>query len=671
MLKTFVRQHVKTFLCLIASALWCVSSSASTLIVTTAADSGAGSLRGQIAAAAAGDVIQFDPALDGQIIVLATQLNITRELKIEGPGAARITISGGNRTRIFFATAPLTLSGLNLKNGLGNGGALQVLRARASVAGCTFTDNAAPNGQGGAVYNPSSPIEFSQCTFSGNTASLGFGGAFSGSPNAAVTMTDCVFSKNSADWGGAIFASAQLTLVRCVFTDNSIPTDGIGGAVYNGRPTLISGCVFTGNSTGNGGAGGALYLSDGTIRDSLFANNRVGSGYESQGGGIWTDGTLRIQNSTIANNTSGALSQGAGIYNDGVLILDNSTVSGNSAGTSAGGGGIFNEDYDGAFVEIANTIIARNSAPDGPDIGGTFFSRGYNVIGNTQGNTGAAGNDFINVDPLLGPLQDNGGSTQTMALRPGSIAIDHGDPAFDPNSFNPPMVTDQRGADRIIADGLDIGAYEAEPPHFPVIRSLTPPQTVECTSYQGASATISLNVTDSKGHPLTIQWIVNGQVKQTDQVPGSPGTSNATATYTATFPDGTTEVTVVVNDGESAPVTQTTSVTVRDTTPPVITSLSASPNVFSPPNHKMMPVTISVTATDICDPNPVARIISVTSNEPGDGQYQITGLLTLNIQSERNGGGNGRIYTITVQAVDKSGNTTTKDVVVTVPKGNK
>jgi hypothetical protein len=127
----------------------------------------------------------------------------------------------------------------------------------------------------------------------------------------------------------------------------------------------------------------------------------------------------------------------------------------------------------------------------------------------------------------------------------------------------------------------------------------------------------------------------------------------------------------VVNDGESAPVTQSTSVTVRDTTPPAITSIGASPSVLSPPNHKMVPVTISVTAIDICDPSPKSKIIAVTSNEPGAGQYQITGNLALNLESDRNGSGNGRVYTIAVQAMDASGNAITKNVLVTVPKGNK
>jgi predicted outer membrane repeat protein len=665
---------MRAFFCLLTGALSCVSVSANTLTVTSPADNGAGSLRAMIAAAAAGDVIQFDPTLNGQVILLATQINVTREVRIDGPGADQIALSGGNLTRIFFATAPVTLSGLTLKNGLGDGAALYVLRARATVASCNFTDNSAPDGNGGAIYNPFSPLDVTNCKFTRNTApGFGLGGAFSGSPRVAVTMTDCVFTQNSADNGGAIYADGPLTLRRCNFANNSVPTDGVAGAVFNEYPTTITGCIFTGNSTGDGGGGGALCLfsGDGIIRDSLFANNRVGSGYQAQGAAIWSDGTLKIENSTIGNNISGAYSQGAGIYNDGALILDNSTVSGNSSGMSSMGGGVFNEEYDGASLSAANSIVAGNSGQAGPDVFGAFVSRGYNLIGNLQDNSGAIWNDLTNIDPLLGPLQDNGGSTATMALLPHSVAIDHGDPAFDSNAFAPALTTDQRGALRIDNGRLDIGAYEAAPPHYPKIDSLTGPQTLECASYHGTSASISVQVSDSKGHALLIQWIVNNQVVQTDQIPAAQPTSAGQSTYTALYPDGPTNVSVVVNDGESDPITQSTSVIVRDTTPPVITSIGASPNVFSPPNHKMMPVTISVAATDICDPNPSSKIIAVTSNEPGPGQYEITGNLTLNVQSERNGAGNGRVYTITVQAIDASGNATTRDVTVSVPKGNK
>jgi hypothetical protein len=676
MSKTSVRPGVawKAFLCLLAGALPCVSSLAASLTVTSSLDNGPGSLRAAISAAAPGDVIQFDPSLNGQVILLVNQLTVSRAIKIDGPGADNLAISGGNHTRIMLATAPLTLSGLTLKNGLGDGGALFVSRTRASVFRCTFMDNAAPNGLGGAIYNPGSPLDLTNCKFSRNTASgFGLGGVFYGAAGVAVTMTDCIFSENSAHDGGVIFADGPLTLLRCVFTGNSIPSDGIAGAVFNEYPTFITGCIFKSNSAGNGGEGGALFLGDGTIRDSLIAGNAVGSteGYDAQGAGIWNFGTLSIQNSTIANNTSGAESQGAGIYNDGLLFLDNCTLSGNTAGESSSGGGIFNEDVDGATVSVANTIIAQNSAPAGPDFAGTFVSRRYNLVGNTTGNTGATADDLINVNPLLGPLQNSGGNTATMALLPHSVAIDHGDPAFDANAFTPPMLTDQRGAPRMIENRLDIGAYEAEPPHFPKIDSLTGPQILECTGPSGTNASLVADLSDSKGHALVVQWIINNQVKQTDHIPASPPPSGGRLTYTAAYLDGTTHLMVVVNDGESDPVTKSTSVTVRDTTPPSITSLSASPNVLSPPNHRMVPVIISVSATDICDPNPKSKIIGVTSNEPGPDQYQITGDLTLNVQSERNGNGNGRVYTITVQAKDVSGNATAKNVLVTVPKGNK
>src|ERR1044071_1239678 len=93
------KRSVKAFLCLFAGALSCVSSSASTLVVTSSADTGAGSLRATISAAASGDVIQFDPSLNGQTILVATQLSVPKTLSIEGPGADLLAISGGNTTR--------------------------------------------------------------------------------------------------------------------------------------------------------------------------------------------------------------------------------------------------------------------------------------------------------------------------------------------------------------------------------------------------------------------------------------------------------------------------------------------------------------------------------------------------------------------------------------------
>jgi hypothetical protein len=296
---------------------------------------------------------------------------------------------------------------------------------------------------------------------------------------------------------------------------------------------------------------------------------------------------------------------------------------------------------------------------------------GYNLIGDTTGSSGETAADMINVDPKLGLLQNNGGVTQTMALNFGSPAIDRGNPAFDPNTFNPPITTDQHGGARIINGRLDIGSYEADVLHLPSIDSLTLPQTLECAAHQGTNASLKATVSDSKGHPLTVQWFVKNQLKQTNQILGTPPTTAGSCTYSATFPDGTTTVTVSVTDGQSEPVTSSTTVSVVDTTKPTISTLCASPSVLSPPNHKMVSVKVTAKATDVCDSNPKCKIIAVTSNEPGPGQYQITGDLAVSLQAERNGFGNGRVYTITVQATDSSGNWARKDVTVKVPKGNK
>jgi hypothetical protein len=117
-------------------------------------------------------------------------------------------------------------------------------------------------------------------------------------------------------------------------------------------------------------------------------------------------------------------------------------------------------------------------------------------------------------------------------------------------------------------------------------------------------------------------------------------------------------------------------VNVVDTTAPVITSVSVSPNVLSPPNHMLRLVTVSVSATDTCDANPVSKIISVTSNEPDSGTgggdipndiQNISGL-TVRLRAERSSKGTGRSYTITVQCKDASGNASTKTTTVMVKK---
>lgn len=171
-------------------------------------------------------------------------------------------------------------------------------------------------------------------------------------------------------------------------------------------------------------------------------------------------------------------------------------------------------------------------------------------------------------------------------------------------------------------------------------------------------------------------WSVNGVARQTNFVAaGSPPTS-AGVNFTNCFSTGTNIVVVTVSDGKSAPANYATTVTVRDTHAPVIKHISVTPKVLWPPNHRMVPVKVSVKSFDACGCGPlVCKIISVTSNEPvnglGDGDtgpdWQITGPLTLKLRAERSGRGNGRVYTITVRCTDCAGNASTRLVRVLVP----
>jgi hypothetical protein len=120
---------------------------------------------------------------------------------------------------------------------------------------------------------------------------------------------------------------------------------------------------------------------------------------------------------------------------------------------------------------------------------------------------------------------------------------------------------------------------------------------------------------------------------------------------------------------------------VVDTTPPVISSVSANPEILWPPNHQMRPIAVEAVAIDNCDPEPACKIISVTSNEPIDGKgdgnttpdWEITGDLNVKLRAERAGGGIGRQYTITVKCIDDCNNSAFVDSTVTVPhdKGKK
>jgi hypothetical protein len=252
----------------------------------------------------------------------------------------------------------------------------------------------------------------------------------------------------------------------------------------------VTNSTVSGNSAGGGRGGGIHNGEGGTVKvtNSTLSGNTVGGffafGGIGFGGGIYNDnGTVEVTNSTLSGNQATKPgSSGAGIYNQaGTVTLTNSTLSGNIANPSTtdpfliitipvpgSGGGIWN----GGTVNVKNTIIAQNTAATGPDVFGSFASGGYNLIGDGTGSTGftavgdRVGTTAAPIDPLLNPLADNGGPTQTRALQPGSPAINGGDPAFVLTSgpFIGPPFYDQRGIspfNRVSGGIIDIGAFES------------------------------------------------------------------------------------------------------------------------------------------------------------------------------------------------------------------
>jgi Right handed beta helix region len=228
------------------------------------------------------------------------------------------------------------------------------------------------------------------------------------------------------------------------------------------------------------GMGGGIYISGQhivTLEDCTIKGNQSGTG-----GGIYNDGELQMFGCTVSGNS--ASYDGGGIYNRGYICLTNCTISGNSAFDE--GGGIYNfpsSEMNSLYSTIANnhatgvgsrgggfsnwgqatfesTIVADNTAGDGihnngftePAQGGVTTSNGYNIDSEDSCNFDAV-TDLINTDPLLGPLQDNGGPSFTHALLHGSPAIDHGIGEGFPS-------TDQRGVPRWQGSTCDTGAYE-------------------------------------------------------------------------------------------------------------------------------------------------------------------------------------------------------------------
>jgi hypothetical protein len=465
-----------TRICLALVCAAVTSARAATITVTNTNDSGPGSLRQALMIANDGDTIAF--TVTGTITLTSGGLLIAKNVTVSGPGSNQLSIDGNQAVLVFgiFPDKTATISGLTIRNaeaGVWNE------QGTLAVSNCVVTDAY----QG--FYNHEGILNVNNCALSGNS-DLGLY-----SYEGITTASNCVVSGNSqgglvndGPHGGPpppndpIGSPGSMTIAHSMISDNSGP----GVSNFTGFLTILN-STLSGNSAGQASDGGGILSgtffkapADVTLINSTISGNSAPGGGGGIVGGYWN---VTIVNSTISGNSAGE--NGGGIAASFLTIM-NSTISGNSAGNSGGGidaggmvitnstitgnsagsgGGIYH--YVGN-LEISNTIL--NAGASGENIfnnGGTVTSHGYNLSSDDGGGYLNGPGDQVNTDPLLGPLQDNGGPTLTHMPLPGSPAIDTGDP-----NFTPPPFRDQRGPCFYRVFGrprrrIDVGSVEVQP----------------------------------------------------------------------------------------------------------------------------------------------------------------------------------------------------------------
>jgi predicted outer membrane repeat protein len=456
-----------------------------------------------------------------------------------------------------------------------------------AVTNVTFSGNSAQ--YGGGMYNiyPGSSPTLTNVTFSGNSAQYGGGMQnFLASP----ALSNVTFSGNSAtQWGGGMYNStSNPTLANVTFNGNSAAVEGGGMDNHYSSPTLTS-VTFSGNmATGAGGVGGGMYNYHGDSKPTLTNVTFSGNSATQDGGGMDNyAGIPTLTNVTFVSNTAGnygggifthsssptltnvtfsgnsATQRGGGMYNTtSNPTLTNVTFSGNSASY---GGGMAN--YSSSNAQIRNTVLWGNTATVA---GGQIHNVAstpvisYSVV---QGGCPLGSNCttiIITTTPMLGPLGNYGGATQTIPLLMGSSAIDAGNATYCP-------ATDQRGVARVGA--CDIGAFEQDDFTTPTVDTfmVTTPSTSFNITVSAFTASDNIDVT---GYLIT--------ESATPPVIGAEGwTGTAPTTYTVAT-DGAYTLYPWAKDaaGNVSDVFASPREVVVDTTAPAVVSIvraSANP----------------------------------------------------------------------------------------------
>jgi hypothetical protein len=494
----------------------------STFTVMNTNNSGAGSLRQAILdanAQAGADVINFDPtafSAPQTIRLLSSLPDITDDLTITGPTAARVTISGdanndgvndrGDVRILSVSAGNVTLSDLTLANG----------RAQGGDGSDNFIGNGGngTDGQGGGIYVAGGTVTLNNATLSNNIAAGGNGGNGGEFGDGAA---------GAAGQGGAIYVAAGTVTLNDSTLSNATAAGGKGG--NGGTPGVSSGIHGGKGGVGQGGgifiAAGAVTLTNSTLSNDTAAGGTGGDGTASasiggsgEGGGIYVAGTLTLINSTLSNDT--AAGGTGGISDDGFRRVQGAPGRGV-------GGGLYNS---GSTLTLNNTIIAGNSVTGNP-----FVSQDPNIHGSWSG-----GNNLLSGDPKLAPLGDYGGPTQTLALLPGSPALDAGENSLVPAG----LTTDQRGLPRVSGGTVDIGAFESRGFTLTAAPGSTPQRAEVGTPFATALA-----VTLTANDPAVP--VPDGTAIAYSVAPAAVGAAAALSAGTAATSGGQASVTAAAN----------------------------------------------------------------------------------------------------------------------------
>jgi hypothetical protein len=359
--------------------------------------------------------------------------------------------------------------------GIANNGSLTLELAAVSgnsVTGAKGADGAAAGAGGvaaGGGIDNTGTLSIDASTIQGNSATGGSGGNGTAAGLGGAGEGGGIANNSSGTLvlgdGSKVLANTAAGGTSGTGPRGAAAGSGVGGGLWSEGSTYISADTLTNNvgqaggtaSTPSDAEGGAIDATGGKleVQATTIADNEATTSHAAAadgGGGIATSAQTTIENSTITGNTTSGSGGGIDAFGDGESIVS-STLSGNSAGSGGG-----NLAASGA-IDLQQTIISGGIASSGAtDCTGTVKDYGHNLESTAPSQCGlsATKDDVIGQDPLLGPLADNGGPTETMALLPGSPAIDAGGTCRGVGGYV--LTVDQRASAR--GAPCDIGAFE-------------------------------------------------------------------------------------------------------------------------------------------------------------------------------------------------------------------